>query len=32
MPKNDPRGILADFDPAGAETIRRWIEQGARND
>ena len=29
MPKFDPRGILADFNPAAAETIRTWIAQGA---
>lgn len=32
MPKNSPAGILRDFDPDGAELIRRWIEDGARND
>jgi hypothetical protein len=32
MPKLDPRGILADIDPDGAEKIELWIEEGARND
>ena len=32
MPKSDPRGILRDFDPDGAERIRRWIAQGAARD
>ncbi len=29
MPKGDERGLLIDFDPAGAEAIRAWIVEGA---
>ena len=32
MPKSDSRGVLVEIDPDGAATIKRWIEQGARND
>lgn len=32
MPKNDARGILRDFDPAGADAIRTWISRGAPKD
>lgn len=31
MPRNNARGPLAAYNPQAAETIRRWIEEGALN-
>jgi hypothetical protein len=32
MPKNEPRGLLQDFDPQAVATIARWIAEGASRD